>query len=62
MENRAYMMTVVMQRWLALRLEFFANALVLGIGLFGAGFRNTVNPAKISVVLSYTLSGMLLLV
>ncbi|KAF9473172.1 P-loop containing nucleoside triphosphate hydrolase protein [Pholiota conissans] len=55
MENRAYLMTVLSQRWLALRLEFFANALVLGIGLFGAGFRNTVNPAKISVVLSYTL-------
>ncbi|KAF9562072.1 multidrug resistance-associated ABC transporter [Agrocybe pediades] len=56
MENRAYLMTVVMQRWLAVRLDFFANVLVLGIGLFAAGFRNSVNPSKISVVLSYTLS------
>ena len=58
MENRAYLMTVVMQRWLALRLEFFANFLVLGIGIFGAGFRNSINPSKIGVVLSYTLAGI----
>lgn len=57
MENRAYLMTVVMQRWLALRLEFFANFLVLGIGIFGAGFRNSINPSKIGVVMSYTLAG-----
>lgn len=56
MENRAYMMTINMQRWLALRLDFLGNILVLGIALFAAGFRKTVNPAKIGVVLSYTLS------
>ncbi|KAF8960708.1 ATP-dependent bile acid permease [Flammula alnicola] len=56
MENRAYLMTVIMQRWLAVRLEFFANVLVLGIALFGAGFRSTINPSKTSVVLTYTLS------
>ena len=56
MENRAYLMTISMQRWLALRLDFFGNILVLGIGLFGAGFRTTINPAKIGVVLSYTLA------
>ncbi|PPQ67201.1 hypothetical protein CVT24_011272 [Panaeolus cyanescens] len=59
MENRAYMMTITMQRWLALRLEFFGNVLVLGIALFGAGLRGSVNPAKISVVLTYTLTGMI---
>lgn len=57
MENRAYFMTVAMQRWLAIRLELFANILVLGIALFGVGFRHTVSPAKFSVVLSYTLLG-----
>ena len=56
MENRAYWMTVVMQRWLALRLDFFGNILVLGIALFAAGFRKSVNPSKIGVVLSYTLA------
>jgi len=48
-------MTITMQRWLALRLDLFGNILVLGIALFAAGFRTTVNPAKIGVVLSYTL-------
>ena len=57
MENRAYLMTVVMQRWLGIRLEFLANILVLGIGLFGAGLRHTVAPSKLSVVLTYTLGG-----
>ena len=57
MENKAFLMTVAMQRWLALRLEFFANILVLGIALFGAGFSKSVNPSKVGVVLSYTLSG-----
>ena len=49
-------MTVAIQQWLAVRLDFFGNILVLGIVLFAAGFRNTVNPSKIGVVLSYTLS------
>ena len=31
------------------------NSLVLGIGLFAAGFRSSVNPAKIGNVLGYTL-------
>ena len=56
MENRAYLMTISMQRWLAVRLDLFGNILVLGIGLFAAGFRSSVNPAKIGVVLSYTLA------
>ena len=56
MENRAYLMTISMQRWLAVRLDLFGNILVLGIALFAAGFRTTVNPAKIGVVLSYTLA------
>ncbi|KAF9466028.1 multidrug resistance-associated ABC transporter [Collybia nuda] len=56
LENRAYYMTISIQRWLAVRLDLFGNILIFGIGLFAAGFRNTVNPSKIGVVLSYTLS------
>jgi ABC-type multidrug transport system fused ATPase/permease subunit len=56
LENRAYYMTVAIQRWLGVRLDFFGNILILGIALFAAAFRNTVSPAKIGVVLSYTLS------
>lgn len=55
MENRAYYMTISIQRWLGVRLDMFGNIVVLGIALFGAGFRNTVDPAKTGVVLSYTL-------
>lgn len=55
MENRAYYMTITLQRWLAVRLDFFGNILIFGIALFAAGFRNTVDPSKVGVVLSYTL-------
>ncbi|OCH88007.1 multidrug resistance-associated ABC transporter [Obba rivulosa] len=56
MENRAYYMTIAIQRWLGVRLDFLGNILILGIALFAAGFRATVSPSKIGVVLSYTLS------
>ncbi|OBZ77828.1 Oligomycin resistance ATP-dependent permease YOR1 [Grifola frondosa] len=56
LENRAYYMTVAIQRWLGIRLDILGNFLILGIALFAAGFRTTVNPSKIGVVLSYTLS------
>ncbi|KAH9920031.1 multidrug resistance-associated ABC transporter [Epithele typhae] len=54
-ENRAYYMTIAIQRWLAVRLDVLGNILILGIGLFAAGFRSSVDPSKIGVVLSYTL-------
>ncbi|KAL0059429.1 hypothetical protein AAF712_013819 [Marasmius tenuissimus] len=56
MENRAYYMTIIIQRWLGVRLDFLGNLLVFGIALFASGFRNSVNPADIGVVLSYTLN------
>ena len=56
MENRAYFMTIAIQRWLGVRLDILGNILILGICLFAAGFRSSVNPSKIGVVLSYTLS------
>ncbi|KAE9399630.1 multidrug resistance-associated ABC transporter [Gymnopus androsaceus JB14] len=43
-------------RRLGIRLDLLGNILILGIALFAAGFRTTVNPSKIGVVLSYTLS------
>ncbi|KAJ7100917.1 multidrug resistance-associated ABC transporter [Mycena belliarum] len=56
LENRAYFMTVTLQNWLALRLDLLGNVLLLGIALVAAGFRHTIDPAKIGVVLTYTLS------
>ncbi|KAF7343004.1 Oligomycin resistance ATP-dependent permease YOR1 [Mycena venus] len=61
MENRAKYMTISIQRWLGIRLDLFGNILVLGIALFAAGFRYTVDPSKIGVVLSYTLGVTFLL-
>jgi ATP-binding cassette subfamily C (CFTR/MRP) protein 1 len=58
LENRAYFATLSIQRWLSIRLDLFGNALVLGITMFAAGFRSTVNPSKIGVVLAYTLGGL----
>ncbi|KAJ3847227.1 multidrug resistance-associated ABC transporter [Lentinula lateritia] len=60
LENRAYYITVSLQWWLMIRLELFASILILGIALFATGFRNSVNPSKIGVVLTYALSGKLL--
>ncbi|KAI0071668.1 multidrug resistance-associated ABC transporter [Panus rudis PR-1116 ss-1] len=56
LENRAYYMTISIQRWLGIRLDVLGNILILGIALFAAGFRTSVDPSKIGVVLSYTLS------
>ncbi|KAJ4474310.1 multidrug resistance-associated ABC transporter [Lentinula aciculospora] len=58
LENRAYYITVSLQWWLMIRLELFASIVILGIALFAAGFRNSVNPSKIGVVLTYTLQEM----
>jgi hypothetical protein len=46
-----YYMTVAIQRRLGVRLDFFGNMLILGIALFAAGFRNTVNPSKVGTCL-----------
>ncbi|KAJ8496778.1 hypothetical protein ONZ45_g12317 [Pleurotus djamor] len=56
MQNRAYYMTLAIQRWLALRLELMSNILTLGILMFSVGFRDSVNPSRSAVVLTYTLA------
>ncbi|KZS90158.1 multidrug resistance-associated ABC transporter [Sistotremastrum niveocremeum HHB9708] len=55
-ENRAYYMVVSAQRWLGVRLDLLGNILILAIAFVAVGSRNSVNPAKIGVVISYTLS------
>ncbi|KAL0562480.1 hypothetical protein V5O48_019607, partial [Marasmius crinis-equi] len=56
MENRAYYMTITIQRWLGVRLDLLGNVLVFGIAMFASGFRKSANPANIGVVLTYTMS------
>lgn len=46
-ECRAYAMTIYIQRWLGIRLDFLGNCLILGICLFGVGFATSVSPAKL---------------
>ncbi|KAL7425014.1 hypothetical protein Q5752_000701 [Cryptotrichosporon argae] len=55
-ECKAYIVTLTIQRWLGVRLDFYSNALVLLIAIFGTLERNTINPSKLGVVLTYTLS------
>ncbi|EJD45444.1 ATP-dependent bile acid permease [Auricularia subglabra TFB-10046 SS5] len=60
-QNRAAYMNISIARWLNLRLNVFSSALILGIGLFAVGERETINPAKVGVVLTYSLSVMAML-
>ncbi|CAE6373370.1 unnamed protein product [Rhizoctonia solani] len=55
-ENKAYFMTIACQRYLGVRLDFLGNLLVLGIGLIGVGFRTSVDPSKLGVVMTYALT------
>ena len=55
-QNRAYYMTIAIQQWLGIRLDMLRSILILGICLFAVGFRHTIDPSKIGVVLTYTLS------
>ncbi|KAE8214065.1 hypothetical protein CF327_g2493 [Tilletia walkeri] len=53
--NRSYYLTIAVQRWLSVRMDFLGNILVLGIGLAAVGFRRTTSPAVLGVALTYTL-------
>ncbi|WVW81052.1 hypothetical protein I302_103043 [Kwoniella bestiolae CBS 10118] len=55
-EGRAYILTLVIQRWLGVRLDLSSNLLILLIAVFGILFRNSVDPASFGVVFSYALS------
>ncbi|KEP49841.1 multidrug resistance-associated ABC transporter [Rhizoctonia solani 123E] len=55
-ENKAYFMTIACQRYLGVRLDFLGNLLILGIGLIAVGFRTSVDPSKLGVVLTYALT------
>ncbi|KAH7103875.1 ATP-dependent bile acid permease [Auriculariales sp. MPI-PUGE-AT-0066] len=57
-QNRAHYMNIAIARWLNMRLNFFASVLILGITLFAAGQRESVNPAKVGIVLTYSIGAM----
>ncbi|KAF8758426.1 ABC transporter [Rhizoctonia solani] len=56
LENRAYWITTVNQRWLSLRLDFLGSLLLLAVSLLCVGARFTISPAQTGVVVSYMLT------
>ncbi|TNY22115.1 P-loop containing nucleoside triphosphate hydrolase protein [Rhodotorula diobovata] len=56
LEDRAYYLTVVNQRWLGLRLDFFGSCLTFAVAMFGVGTRTSVSPSQTGLVLSYILT------
>ncbi|BGP39125.1 hypothetical protein JCM10450v2_003079 [Rhodotorula kratochvilovae] len=56
LEDRAYYLTVINQRWLGLRLDFFGSCLTFAVAMFGVGTRTSVTPAQTGLVLSYILT------
>jgi ABC-type multidrug transport system fused ATPase/permease subunit len=53
--NRAFYLTLIIQRWLAIRLDVIANLLTFFVMLFAVIFRNTVDPGLVGLVISYSL-------
>jgi ATP-binding cassette subfamily C (CFTR/MRP) protein 1 len=54
-QMRSEYLIVTARRWLVLRLDSLGSLLILGIGLFGVGLRNQVDPIKLGVVLTYSI-------
>ena len=54
-ENQAYFLTIVVQRWVGVRLESIANILTFFASLFAVIGRYNINPAVSGLVLSYAL-------
>lgn len=54
-ENRAYWLTVVNQRWLAIRLDFLGSLLTFAVSLLTVGIRFSIFPGQTGVTLSYIL-------
>ncbi|EJD40251.1 cadmium ion transporter [Auricularia subglabra TFB-10046 SS5] len=55
-QNRASYMTRAIMAWLGIFLTLMGNLLILGIGLFAVAQRTSVDPSRVGVVLSYTMS------
>jgi ATP-binding cassette subfamily C (CFTR/MRP) protein 1 len=47
---------IFIQRWLSMRLDMCGNILLLAIGIYTAVRRYSVDPAKIGVILSYSIT------
>ncbi|KAF8813301.1 ABC transporter [Phlegmacium glaucopus] len=54
-ENRAYWLTIVNQRWLSIRLDFLSSLLTFIVAFLAVGTRFTISPGQTGLVLSYVL-------
>lgn len=52
LENRAYILSVYNQRWLAIRLDILGSLLVLVVAIIAVTERYTINPSEIGLILS----------
>ncbi|KAM0788854.1 hypothetical protein ACM66B_002939 [Microbotryomycetes sp. NB124-2] len=55
-ENRAYFLTIINQRWLGFRLDLFGSILTFVVAIFGVGTRHSISPSETGLVLSYILT------
>ncbi|SCZ87513.1 BZ3500_MvSof-1268-A1-R1_Chr2-2g04979 [Microbotryum saponariae] len=56
LENRAYYLTVVNQRWLAIRLDFLGAILTIVVSIVAVARRTSISPASIGLALSVVLA------
>jgi ATP-binding cassette, subfamily C (CFTR/MRP), member 1 len=56
LENRAYVVYVATQRWLAIRLDAIGALLILAVALFVAVGNSSVSPAQVGLLLTYVVS------
>ena len=55
-ENRAYWLTVVNQRWLGIRLNFLGIILTFVVAILSVGTRFSISPSQTGVALSYIMT------
>jgi len=55
-ENRAYYLTIVNQRWLGISLDFMGAILTLSVALIAVTESENINPSQIGLALSYILT------
>ncbi|SCV70351.1 BQ2448_1745 [Microbotryum intermedium] len=56
LENRAYYLTVINQRWLAIRLDFLGAILTIVVSIVAVARRTSISPASIGLALSVVLA------